>query len=134
MENTLYIWLDRSFFVFHSLLILFILLGWIWRPLRKLHAGFILLTAFCWFGLGFWYGFGYCPCTHWHWMVREAMGKTGMPASYIKFLIDTITGWNINPMLVDGITLLAFVAACIASFIVNWRDWRLVGRGRTAAS
>jgi hypothetical protein len=114
--------LDIFFFIFHSSLILFILLGWIPRKTRRLHLATVILTAFCWFVLGIRYGFGYCPCTDWHWRVRWQLGQTDMPNSYIKFLIDSFTGWNANATLVDGITVAAFFLACILAVYVNWPD------------
>jgi hypothetical protein len=111
--------LDIFFFVFHSALILFILLGWLWRPARKAHLVVVGLTALSWFGLGIWYGFGYCPCTDWHWQVRYQLGHVDMPNSYIKFLVDACTGWDTNARLVDTTTVAAFGAACVASVYVN---------------
>ncbi|MBT3271653.1 MAG: DUF2784 family protein, partial [Spirochaetales bacterium] len=53
--------------MFHSCVIIFNLTGWIWRKTRIPHLILIGLTAFSWFVLGIWYGFGYCPSTDWHW-------------------------------------------------------------------
>jgi len=55
------------------------------------------------------YGFGYCFCTDWHWAVRQRLGYPEMPRSYIKFLILAATGWNVNDMLVDAVTITAFL-------------------------
>jgi len=39
------------------------------------HRASLLLTAFSWFVLGIWYGWGYCVCTDWHYMVlRDELG------------------------------------------------------------
>jgi len=51
--------LDVFFLVFHTLLILFILSGWIWKRTRKANLVVILLTAASWGILGIFYGFGY---------------------------------------------------------------------------
>ena len=114
--------LDIGFFVFHSGLILFILLGWIWRPLRRANLAVIVLTGLSWTVLGLWYGFGYCPCTDWHWRVRAAMGDTNLPWSYIKFLLDGIFGADFDPTLVDRATVLGLLGASVASAATNWRD------------
>ncbi len=111
--------LNIFFFVFHTAFILFVLLGWIWKKMRKVHLAAVLLTAFSWFGLGLFYGFGYCFCTDWHWNVRHRLGCPDMPRSYIKFLIVTVTGWDLNDGLVDAVTLGAFLgvlllAVCLA--------------------
>jgi hypothetical protein len=120
----MYSFLNIFFFVFHSCLILFILLGWIWRKTRRANFIMILLTAFSWFVLGLWYGFGYCPCTDWHWKVRLNLGIYDMPDSYSKFLIDTLTGWNTPIRLVDTVTVSLLLAAFGLSLFVNIRDWK----------
>ena len=123
--------LDVFFTVFHSVLIIFILSGWIWPKTRKLNFLAICLTGFSWFILGIWYGFGYCFCTDWHWQVRYAMGIFDMPNSYVKFLLDTITGLNWSARLVDTATLLLFISALVTSSYVNIRDWRNKRRRKT---
>ena len=116
--------LDIFFIVFHSLIVVFNLTGWIWAKTRKWHLGLIVLTAFSWFVLGIWYGWGYCFCTDWHWQVRIELGDYTMPHSYMKFLLDKITGLDWNAFLVDKITLLTFVAALGLSLYLNVDDWR----------
>jgi hypothetical protein len=84
------------------------------------------LTAFSWFLLGIWYGIVYCPCTDWHWQVRIKMGQYDMPNSYVKFLLDSLTGIELNARLVDALTLSSFLFALSASVYVNVRDWRKI--------
>lgn len=101
--------LNIFFFVFHAAFILFVLFGWIWKKSRKVHLVALVLTAFSWFGLGLFYGFGYCFCTDWHWDVRYRLGYAEMPRSYIKFLILTVTGLDLNDDLVDAVTMAVFI-------------------------
>ena len=108
--------------VFHPVLILFNLFGWIWRKTRRYNLLSLLLTAFSWLILGIWYGIGYCPCTDWHWQIRYALGYHDMPYSYIKFLIDTIFGINSDPGMVDALTGILFGLAVICSAVINYRD------------
>jgi hypothetical protein len=89
------------------------------------------LTAFSWFILGIWYGFGFCPSTEWHWKVRVKLELYDMPLSYIKFLIDSITDWNVNARMVDMITLLLFLTALILSIIFNVKDRKLKDKQKT---
>lgn len=113
MENEvvlMYSLLNVFFFVFHTTFILFVLFGWIWEKARKIHFAAVMLTAFSWFGLGIFYGFGYCFCTEWHWNVRYRLGYVEMPRSYIKFLILSATGWDLNDDLVDAVTVGVFIA------------------------
>ncbi|MGD2294792.1 MAG: DUF2784 domain-containing protein [Candidatus Aminicenantes bacterium] len=126
---TMYVFLDKFFFVFHSCLILFILFGWLWKKTRKANLALILLTAFSWFILGIWYGYGYCPCTDWHWKVRFKLGIATTQDSYIEFLIETFTGLDVSRTLVDVIALIFLIAAFLASIATNFLDWKKKKKG-----
>ena len=119
-----YALLDKFFFVFHSFIIIFVLLGWIWKKTRVANLILILLTAFSWIILGIWYGFGYCFCTDWHYQVRIKLGYSDMPSSYVKFLIDSLMGMDINPKLTDIFTFTFFLLALIVSVYCNMQDWK----------
>lgn len=120
----MYAFLNIFFFVFHSTLIIFNLFGWIWKKTRLANLIVILLTAFSWTILGIWYGFGFCPCTDWHWQVREKLGYFDMPSSYTKFLIDSLTGLNAKETLVDTLAVTLLALALVASVFTNVRDWK----------
>jgi len=116
--------LNIFFFVFHSSLIIFNLFGWIWKKTRLANLIVILLTVFSWTILGIWYGFGFCPCTDWHWQVREKLGYFDMPSSYTKFLIDSLTGLDVKETLVDTLAVTLLALALVASVFTNLRDWK----------
>src|SRR5688572_6205063 len=99
------------FFVFHIFLILFNLFGWIPEKLRKWNLLSLGLTAFSWFVLGIFYGFGYCFLTDWHWTVRNKLGYSTESHSYIHFLITELTGLSIGERLVDIVTVILFFTA-----------------------
>ncbi|MFB0566054.1 MAG: DUF2784 family protein [Candidatus Aminicenantaceae bacterium] len=120
----MYAFFDKFFFVFHSTLIIFNLFGWMWKKTRVANLVVLSLTAFSWFILGIWYGFGFCPSTEWHWQVREKLGYYDMPSSYIKFLIESITGLNISEKLVDILAISFLTLALLASVYTNMIDWR----------
>ncbi|MCJ7588421.1 MAG: DUF2784 domain-containing protein [Candidatus Aminicenantes bacterium] len=120
----MYAFLDKFFFVFHSTLIALILFGWAWKKTRLVNLAIILLTAFSWFILGIWYGYGYCPSTDWHWQVRAKLGIRDMPSSYTKFLVDSFTGWDVKQKIVDIFTLILLLGALAASLHANIRTWR----------
>ncbi len=120
----LFAFLDKFFFAFHSAIILLILFGWAWKKTRLANLIVILLTAFSWFILGIWYGYGYCPSTDWHWKVRAKLGIHDLPSSYTKFLVDSFTGWEVSQRIVDIFTLILLVSALGASLWTNIRDWR----------
>jgi hypothetical protein len=114
--------LNIFFFVFHTLLTLFNITGWMFRATRKWNLITLLLTAFSWFGMGIWYGWGYCVCTDWHWAVRERLGFHDQSSSYIHFLLLKLTGINFNENLVNNVTLIVFVISLAMSIWLNIRD------------
>jgi asparagine N-glycosylation enzyme membrane subunit Stt3 len=117
--------LDIFFTVFHSSLIIFNLLGWILKRTRLLNLITLTLTGSSWLFLGLIVGtLGYCPFTDWHFIVLNRLGKTDLPNSYVKYLIDRITGLDISAILIDKITLYSFIAALTISLILNTRDLR----------
>jgi hypothetical protein len=109
--------------VFHSAWIVFNCVGWASKRTRRWHLGTIALTAAAWFGLGAWYGWGYCPCTDWHWRVRERLGYDD-PPSYIQVLISTVLGLEIEAHLADLIAVVTLVVAAVLSVALNIRDMR----------
>jgi len=120
----MYIFLNIFFFVFHTSVILFIIFGWMWRKTRLANLILILLTAFSWFFLGIWYGFGYCPCTDWHWQVRTKLGIYDSSTSYLEFLIEKLTGIDVDRALVDKFAVAFLAAAFCLSVVLNVRDFR----------
>jgi hypothetical protein len=115
--------LDILIIVFHTSLIFFNLFGWIWRKTRKFNLFTLILTGFSWLFLGMIYGsLGYCPLTDWHFNILNKLGETGLPNSYIKYMVDRFTGLDINASLVDKVTLYAFLTALVVSILFNIRD------------
>jgi hypothetical protein len=123
--------LDKFFLVFHSLLIIFLMTGWMWRKTRKINLVILFLTAFSWFILGLWYGFGYCPSTDWHWQIRMKLGHCDMPPSYLVFLIRSVTGLEPSQQLVDIFAVMFLFLAIGASLLTNFRDWKKSRRMRS---
>jgi hypothetical protein len=112
--------LDILLTVAHLVLIGFNLLGWIWIKTRKAHLITVAATAFSWFVLGIWFGWGYCPITDWQWKVKEKLGETDLPNSFIKYYADKISGRNIDPSVVDTITLVTFLIVIIGTIYFNF--------------
>ena len=119
--------LNISFFAFHSSWILFNCLGWIWRQTRAWQLATVSLTALSWFGLGIWYGWGYCPCTEWHWQVRARLGHHD-PPSYIQLMIHEVFGVGLSPNTADALALVTLTAVAGISIRLNLRDWRAARR------
>ena len=115
--------LDIFFVIFHSLLVIFNMVGWIWKKTRLYNLITLGLTGGSWIFLGMLVGTpGYCPLTDWHFSVLEKLGKTDLPNSYMKYLADRITGLDISASLVDNVTLYAFIAALLISVFLNIRE------------
>lgn len=111
--------LSLLFHALHLAVIAGNLTGWMFRSLRRLHLALVSVTLFSWIVLGFRYGLGYCFLTEWHWQVLESEGESGLPASYITYIIFLLTGWNADPWLVDAGTGISFSFAVCASLYVN---------------
>lgn len=118
--------LDIAFIIFHTALIVFNGVGWMFPSFRKWHLVSISLTAFSWFGLGFWFGWGYCICTDWHWQIRQHLGIETISNSYIHYLIFKATGLNLSVLLVDAVTVVLFFAIAAISIRLNLMDKRNV--------
>ena len=127
-DLAIYRLLDIFFVVFHTLLVGFNMLGWAWRRTRRLHLITITVTLLSWFGLGVVYGWGYCPLTDWHWDVKRALGETTLPASWVKYYLDGITGLDWSTALVDGLVIGSALAALVLSVVLNVRDARIRSR------
>jgi hypothetical protein len=120
MENDIvYKFANHLFFGFHIALIFFNLFGWIPGKFRKWNLISLSLTAFSWFVLGIFYGFGYCFLTDWHWQVREKIGYSTESNSYIHFLITELAGISIDEEHVDVLTGIFFFFAFALSIYVN---------------
>jgi hypothetical protein len=54
--------------------------------------------------------------------VKHRLGETELPASYIKYYLDALTGSDWSPWAVDAATLLLGLAALVLSCVLNWQD------------
>ena len=116
--------IDVFFIGFHTSLILFNVFGWLVPRWRFANFISLSLTAFSWFILGIWFGWGYCVCTDWHWQIREMLGYHNTSSSYIHFLILELTNIDIREKSVDTYTAIVFLAAFLISFYLNLRKWK----------
>ena len=114
--------LDITLYTIHILVILGNMFLWIWKRTRKAHLVIILATAFSWFVMGIWYGWGYCFLTDWEWDVKRQLGETDLPPSFIHYWVNHSMGLNISASVLDGLTLGVFVIAIVMSVLLNWRD------------
>ena len=114
--------LDILLTLVHLIVIGFNLTGWIFPATRRLHLIFIAVTAFSWFILGIWFGTGYCPITDWQWRVKERLGETGLPGSFITYFVNKITGLHFSDSLVNVFTLVFFLLAALISVYYNLKS------------
>ncbi len=124
MPEFLLKFLDVFFLGFHSILILFNIFGWLVTGWRRANFITLSLTAFSWFILGIWYGWGYCFCTDWHWQVRELLGYQNLSSSYIQFLLIKLTTIQLPVKWVDTFTVIIFFTAFVISSYLNYKDWK----------
>ncbi len=111
--------LDFFLTILHLVLIGFNLFGWVKPTWRKWHTWSLVLTLASWVLLGYFYGWGYCFVTDWHWKVKYQRGEFGMPASFVKYFIDRTTGMDVSSELVDILTLVSFSAVVVWTIILR---------------
>ena len=116
--------IDGLFTLLHIIIILFNLFGWIFPAARKAHFICIAITAFCWFILGIWFGWGYCPLTDWQWRIKERLGEINLPASFITWFANKITGMRFSDTFINLLTLILFISAMIVSVYFNFLNPR----------
>lgn len=112
--------LDILFTLLHVIIIGFNLFGWIFPATRKLHFISVIVTAFSWFILGIWFGMGYCPITDWQWRIKEKLGESNLPGSFITYYANKITGGNFSDAFVSRWTLICFLMAALLSVYFNF--------------
>ncbi|MBC7125388.1 MAG: DUF2784 domain-containing protein [Bacteroidales bacterium] len=121
--------LDYFFVGLHTFIVLFNLFGWIWARFRRWNLALLILTGLSWFGLGIFYGWGYCPLTDWHFRVLQGLGRTPQETSYISYLLNRLLQLKVDDTLVDSATLICFMVALVTSVILNIRGLRLKDKG-----
>lgn len=122
--------LDILYTIIHIAIVGFNLLGWIWKKTCKWHFILLLATAASWCILGIWYGLGYCPVTDWQWQVKSKLGEQNLPASFVEYYAEKMTGSNLPTSLIDSITLAAFLLAVFLSVYVNFFSARISNKSR----
>jgi hypothetical protein len=52
--------------------------------------------------------------------VKERLGETNLPNSFIKYYADRISGKDIGPSLVDNVTLVTFLVVIVVTIYLNF--------------
>ncbi len=115
--------LNILFHVIHLLIIFFYIFGWMMPETRMAHYILALLILFSWFGLGIFYGFGYCLVTDIQWKIKKKLGQDPGTEYYVKYAIDKVTGLNTNPKIINVVTSSAYFGILIISTILFFRNF-----------
>ena len=126
IERAMLIAADRLLYLAHLATMLFIVFGWMLPATRMANWYVIVLTFVSWFGLGglFRFGLGYCLLTGIQSKIRRRLGdRVGMD-SFVRNILERVTGRDFNPQHVDIGTQASFYFSAAASAYVNFlRHW-----------
>jgi hypothetical protein len=120
MERIALVTADRFLHLLHLGVALFCVTGWIFPATRLANLVLVILIALSWFGLGKFYGFGYCLITDLQWKIKERLGERPVSPSFVKYQLDRIAGRNLDPKTVDRFTQGSFYLSVLASLYVNF--------------
>ena len=120
-NKTLNFLLDKLLEFTHLFLIFFNLFGWISKKTRTLHLITILSTLFCWFIIGIWYGLGYCPLTDYHWKIKQEIGETNLPSSYIKYILDDLFNEDFSTNFITYLTVISTFGSLFISLFLTFK-------------
>lgn len=106
---------NMFFHLVHLTIVTFFLFGWL--SSRTLMAHFLLsiLILVSWCGLGIIYGFGYCLVTDIQWRIKRRMGEVPYTEYYMKYMLDKVTGRDLNAHKLNSITTYAFFIILLLS-------------------
>jgi hypothetical protein len=114
--------LDLLFHLGHVAVILFSALGWLIPAARPLHLALQALVMFSWFGLGSCKGWTYCFLTDLHWRVKRALHQPDPGESYVKLLVDRLSGRDTDAATVNRATVTVFFVTTALSLLLFLRD------------
>ena len=118
--------LDSLLFVLHILVIIINLLGWISVKTRWLQFIVINITACSWLGLGYFFGWGYCFLTDWHWDIKKMRGEVIEHSDFFSYYLAKWLGdpgplWLIQTM-VGIIFALVFFISHVQFWLTRYRS------------
>lgn len=110
----LFLWhlLDGFLTVIHLAVVLILVFGWLWPPLREFHRWMVLVTCISWFGIGAFCGWGYCALTDWQWRVKKRLGIAPAYPAFIPFILEKI-GIRWAPQKIDKLSFAVFIVVLI---------------------
>lgn len=119
-QTSIIISISNIFFhIVHLTIILFFLFGWIIEETLLAHFILSVFILLSWFGLGVFYGFGYCLVTDIQWKIKKCMGQEPYTKYYIKYMLDKVTGLDLNPDRVNSVTECTFyIVFFVSTFLI----------------
>ncbi|MCX8064270.1 MAG: DUF2784 domain-containing protein [Candidatus Hydrogenedentes bacterium] len=115
LEPYLLKFFDVFLTLIHILFIVFILVGWHFKGSRRIHFWSVVVVGVFWFICGFYYGFGYCPLTDYHWRIKEGLGEKDLPYSFIEYVVERLSGVDFNTDIINYVTLSIFLFVFVVS-------------------
>ncbi len=116
--------LDLFLFAIHCIVISFNLTGWIWARTRRWHLASVGLTLFSWLVLGIWYGWGYCALTDWHWQIKQELGETNLPNSFLIYFFNDVMGLRLETSFINRGAGTTIAVVTLLSIVLNFCDYR----------
>jgi hypothetical protein len=110
--------LNIFFHFVHLAIVFFFLFGWLSSKTLLAHFILSILILLSWSGLGVFYGFGYCLVTDIQWKIKKRMGQEPYTEYYIKYMLDKLTGLDLNSHTVNAITTAAFFIILLFSTVL----------------
>lgn len=95
------------------------LFAWMHKSTRKLHLYILTLTLFSWFIMGYFYGWGYCLLTEWHWDVLQAMGDRPNQNAFVQYFFERIFNLSVSNKFSDNITIAGLIFGVSGALYVN---------------
>ncbi|MEW6662072.1 MAG: DUF2784 family protein [Bacillota bacterium] len=93
---------DIFLFTLHLSVVLINMFGMFFRRTRKIQIATVCLTMLNWFGLGYYYGFGYCILTDLEWQVKaKYIEGFQPPGSWVKYYLDLLFNRNFSDTAVE---------------------------------
>lgn len=79
-------------------------------------------------GLGYFYGWGYCLLTDWHWEIKRKLGEVDLPSSFVSYSLDKMH-IDIPSSQVDLFITVAFFVAYFLGHALYLKNRLQLARG-----
>ena len=97
----------------HLSFVIFCMIGWL-LPYQWLYLAAMVGVLLSWFGLGIFFGFGYCFLTAIHWRIRRRLGIVDRTDSYVEWLVNRIGVYSFSKNTINQLTMILFFLGLFA--------------------